>query len=102
MPNIIIHLIANVILYFIIIKTQKGVSAKFVAISVFASHLIDIDHLLANPLYDPNRCSINFHPLHSWYMFPIYIIGSVYGKYKYFFWAVLVHLGLDLIDCLVM
>ena len=24
---------------------------------------IDLDHLLANPIFDPNRCSINFHPL---------------------------------------
>ena len=24
--------------------------------------LVDLDHLLANPIFDPNRCSINFHP----------------------------------------
>ena len=23
--------------------------------------LIDLDHLLANPVFDPDRCSINFH-----------------------------------------
>jgi hypothetical protein len=27
---------------------------------------VDLDHLLANPIYDPNRCSIDFHPLHSY------------------------------------
>jgi len=27
--------------------------------------LVDIDHLLATPLYAPNRCSIGFHPLHQ-------------------------------------
>ena len=26
--------------------------------------LIDLDHLLANPIFDASRCSINFHPLH--------------------------------------
>ena len=27
--------------------------------------VIDVDHLLADPIYDPGRCSIGFHPLHS-------------------------------------
>ena len=27
--------------------------------------LVDLDHLLADPIYDPERCSIGFHPLHS-------------------------------------
>jgi hypothetical protein len=30
-----------------------------------ATMAVDLDHLLAVPVYDPNRCSINFHPLHS-------------------------------------
>lgn len=27
--------------------------------------LIDLDHLLADPIYVPDRCSIGFHPLHT-------------------------------------
>jgi Family of unknown function (DUF6122) len=27
--------------------------------------LVDLDHLLATPVYDPTRCSIGFHPLHG-------------------------------------
>ncbi len=30
-----------------------------------ATMLVDVDHLLANPVYDPERCSIGFHPLHT-------------------------------------
>ena len=26
---------------------------------------VDLDHLLADPVYDPQRCSIGFHPLHT-------------------------------------
>ena len=26
---------------------------------------VDVDHLLAVPVYDPERCSIGFHPLHT-------------------------------------
>ena len=31
-----------------------------------ASNLIDLDHLLASPIFDPDRCSIGFHLLHGW------------------------------------
>jgi hypothetical protein len=27
--------------------------------------IVDVDHLLADPIYDPNRCSIGFYPLHT-------------------------------------
>lgn len=32
---------------------------------MIATMIVDTDHLLANPIYDPNRCSIGFHPLHT-------------------------------------
>ena len=35
--------------------------------------LVDVDHLLANPIYSPERCSIGFHPLHTWPAILIYI-----------------------------
>ena len=27
--------------------------------------VIDVDHFLADPRYDPNRCGLGSHPLHS-------------------------------------
>jgi hypothetical protein len=35
------------------------------ALLMLATMAVDLDHLLAVPVYDPERCSINFHPLHS-------------------------------------
>ena len=35
--------------------------------------LVDLDHLLAEPIYDPARCSIGFHPLHSWPAIALYV-----------------------------
>lgn len=32
---------------------------------MLATMLVDADHLLADPIYDPERCSIGFHPLHG-------------------------------------
>ena len=28
---------------------------------MIATMIIDLDHLIATPIFDPNRCSINFH-----------------------------------------
>ena len=32
---------------------------------MLATMIVDVDHLLAEPVYDPERCSIGFHPLHT-------------------------------------
>jgi len=106
MPNLIIHVLSNLILVYIIINYEKFIlkkksNLKYIFLLVFSSQLIDLDHLLANPIYDPLRCSINFHPLHSWYMFPLYFIMSIWSKYKYLFWAIIMHLILDSLDCII-
>lgn len=33
---------------------------------MMATMVIDLDHLLVVPIYDPNRCGIGLHPLHQW------------------------------------
>ena len=35
--------------------------------------VIDLDHLLANPVYGPQRCGIGFHPLHSYLAIVVYL-----------------------------
>ena len=35
---------------------------------------IDVDHLLARPIFDPNRCSVGTHLLHSYPMIVIYVL----------------------------
>lgn len=41
---------------------------------MIACNFIDIDHLLATPIFDPNRCSIGFHPLHTIWAAAIYTL----------------------------
>jgi hypothetical protein len=43
------------------------------ALIMLATAAVDLDHLLAKPTYDPERCSIGFHPLHSWPALAIYL-----------------------------
>ena len=106
MPNLIIHLLSNVLLIYAIYSYDKYIKKrrtdlKFVSLLVLSSNLIDLDHLLADSIYDPARCSTNFHLLHTWFVFPFYIIGSFFGKYKYFFWGIGIHLILDFFDCII-
>ena len=63
---------------------------------------IDVDHLLANPIYDPNRCSINFHPLHSYYAIFIYLAMIFLKKTRLLGVGLLIHIVADVIDCWLM
>ncbi|MES0488376.1 MAG: DUF6122 family protein [Leptospirales bacterium] len=60
---------------------------------------IDIDHLLADPVFDPNRCSLGFHPLHSVVAMAFYALLPVWKKARIFAWGLWIHIGLDFIDC---
>jgi hypothetical protein len=98
------HLAAGVLLAAVLSASIKQYRSKAMFLKMVlwfsAANFIDIDHLLATPIFDPARCSLNFHPLHSWYMAPLYIIMTVYEKTRFFAIGVFLHLGLDGIDCL--
>lgn len=63
--------------------------------------LVDLDHLLANPIFQMDRCSINFHPLHSYYAMIVYV-GLLFLRKPLNIIGVglLFHMLTDLIDCL--
>ena len=71
-----------------------------VALMLLAGIAIDIDHIWASPLFDPNRCSIGFHPLHS------YLAIMAYGALPFFKptrivgLALIIHIIADMVDCL--
>lgn len=60
---------------------------------------IDIDHLLANPVFDPNRCSINFHPLHSYLSIGIYVVLLIPKKTRLVALGLVIHIISDIVDC---
>ena len=61
--------------------------------------IVDIDHLLASPIYDPDRCGIGFHPLHSYPAIAVYVVLAVAGKTRVAGIGLLVHMALDGLDC---
>ncbi len=64
--------------------------------------LIDLDHLLANPIFDANRCSINFHPLHSYYAIVAYVLLLFFKKTRLLGIGLVIHIFADYVDCLFM
>lgn len=70
---------------------------------LMATMLVDVDHVFATPLFDPNRCGIGYHPLHSEIPILIYLIGVFLIKnkiLKLIFIGLLFHMITDFIDCL--
>ena len=63
--------------------------------------LVDIDHLLADPIYDPLRCSIGFHLLHQNLAILTYCIICFIPKLRYLGIGLLIHMALDSIDCFI-
>jgi len=45
-----------------------------VYLMLLATMLVDLDHLWANPVFDPNRASVGFHFLHSYYAIAVYFL----------------------------
>ncbi|TLP80578.1 DUF6122 family protein [Maribacter sp. ACAM166] len=91
-----IHFIVPILITFYFYKDNR----VWVAIILLSGILIDVDHILANPMFDPNRCSINFHPLHNYWAIALYIVLFSIKKTRVFGLAFLLHILADIVDCL--
>lgn len=74
---------------------------KLASLLMIATMAIDLDHLLADPIFDPNRCGIGFHPLHTLWAAIAYCILFLMPSWKLKAIAVgcLFHLCTDSLDC---
>ena len=66
---------------------------------MMATMAVDLDHLLAEPIYAPNRCSIGFHPLHTWGPIIIYTALCLSPKTRLIGIGLVIHMILDGMDC---
>ncbi|MFM1878354.1 MAG: hypothetical protein RLZZ241_1220 [Bacteroidota bacterium] len=64
--------------------------------------LIDADHLLANPVFDANRCSIGFHLLHSYGAILCYLMLFAFPKIRLIAFGLIIHIAADATDCWLM
>ncbi|MEM1128319.1 MAG: DUF6122 family protein [Bacteroidota bacterium] len=89
---------------------------RLAATIMVTTMVVDLDHLLADPIYDPARCSIGFHPLHTgsaalayglMWALPLVLRSRLEGPREEAAYCVhlvglglLIHLALDGLDCL--
>lgn len=114
MIHIVLHFILPLLVAFAFYRSRWGNAALI----MIATMLVDADHLLATPIYDPARCSIGFHPLHTIPAILIYAVmfalplvlsrkaedHSLHPTARVLHLiglGLLIHMALDWIDCLV-
>jgi hypothetical protein len=91
------HFIIPVIIsYFFFRKDWKKTS-----LIMLSTIFVDADHLMANPLFDPERCSIGYHPLHSYPAIIIYFLMLIPRKCRIPAIGLLLHMYTDLQDCMI-
>ena len=91
-----IHFIVPITVALIFFKKYKWRASIILLLGIF----IDVDHLVANPIFDASRCSINYHPLHTYWAIAIYMTLLVFKKTRIWGIAFLIHILADLVDCL--
>ena len=114
MIHIALHIIVPLLIALIFYRSTW----RNASVIMIGTMLVDVDHLLADPIYDPNRCSINFHPLHTYPAIAIY--AALFAVTLVIRWrtnghglnhpervlhlitlGLLVHMALDWVDCMV-
>ena len=81
---------------------DEGKSWQYYWLVMSGTIIVDLDHLLANPIYNPDRCSIGFHPLHSFWAIGAYVLLLIPGKTRVIAIGLIIHMLLDGIDCAMM
>jgi len=73
---------------------------KTVSLLLLLTMLVDLDHLIATPVFDPARASIGFHPLHSWWACGLYLVGAIVlkGNLRIIALGLLLHMLTDFQD----
>ena len=93
----------HIILHFLIPAIVAGVffrsSWKYAYVAMIATMLVDLDHLIAKPMYDPGRCSIGFHPLHQPWLVILYLALCFAPRTRLVGIGLTIHMWLDAIDC---
>ena len=100
MSRPVIHLILHALVPGIVARIGFPKRWWVAWLIMVATMLVDLDHLLADPLYNPDRCSIGFHPLHTIVPIISYIALTALPVTRLIGLGLVIHMVLDLIDCI--
>lgn len=102
MTRAILHILAHFLVPGLVAKLVWPKQFWQAWLIMSATILIDLDHFWADPIYDPHRCSIGFHPLHTWPAWCVYALLAVPSRTRWIGIGCLIHMVLDAIDCWMM
>ena len=97
-----VHLVLHFVVPAIIARIGYPKRWGSVYLMMMATMVVDLDHLLADPIYDPNRCSIGFHPMHGVIPIVIYVGICTVPKLRIVGLGLVIHMLLDVLDCATM
>ena len=97
MERTIIHMTLHFLVPFMVAKTVWKENWLFPFIIMALTIAVDFDHLLADPIFDPNRCGLGFHPLHSWPAIAVYLVAIFSPRLRIVTLGLLIHM--ELIVC---
>ena len=95
MAHLALHFIVPLLVAFLFFSENLKLSYLVMMLTM----LVDLDHLLASTIYDANRCSIGFHPLHQYWFIGIYLAMSFFSKTRLIGIGLTIHMVLDALDC---
>ncbi len=90
-----IHFIVPLAMAYIFYRPQYGKAMLI----LLAGIVLDVDHLLADPIFSADRCSIGFHPLHGYWAIALYFLLLFPTKTRIWGLAFLIHILADVVDC---
>ena len=97
--GIVLHYVCHLLVPGLFARLLFSESWKKAWLIMLATMVVDLDHLLADPLFDPDRCSIGFHPLHSYPAIGVYLLMLLFPKVRVVAVGLLFHMLTDALDC---
>jgi len=95
----VIHIALHFLIPALVAGTFFRHNRKYAYLVMIATIVVDIDHVFANPIYDPQRCSVGFHPLHQLWFVAVYFVMCFIPQTRLVGLGLTLHMVLDSIDC---
>ena len=97
--RILIHLILHILVPATVARLAFPSYWRRAWLIMMLTMAVDIDHLVAEPIFDPQRCSIGFHPLHTYPAMLGYALMLAIPRLRLPAYGLIIHMILDGIDC---
>lgn len=97
----VLHLVLHVLVPALVARIFFRPHWRRAWLIMLATMVVDLDHLLATPIYDPDRCSIGFHPLHTVPAIAVYTVLTLVPRTRLIGLGLVLHMLLDFSDCAV-